>query len=327
MSILFCGGEDIDFMDVAAAVIDTTSGICRTAYVRHGVRSSSGFTRSNPFSGGAVTSCWLSAQWGHNSASNGGRAFGLVSTQTGTNRGLWIGMDNANPAKVTLSKYDGTTFTVLGTSSSGYYTGNTVLLHKIDMQVINYGATATVNVYVDGASVISYTGDVTVSGITSLNCVGLNALFGNQQGVSEIIVADVDTRGLSLMTMAPTGAGTTDAWTGAYTDVNEATTSDATALNTNTASQDEQFNITDLLAGSFAIQAVRVAARTALAGGSTPVGIQLGFNSGGSVAVGATKTPATTYGLVDQIFATNPVTSAAWVQSDMNALQMNLRSV
>jgi hypothetical protein len=156
---------------------------------------------------------------------------------------------------------------------------------------------------------------------------GDGASFG--QAFSEFILADEDTRGFpGLMTMALTGAGTTDSWTGIFSTINQTVISDTTPNFTNTVTQDQQFNITDLTAGTFVIKAVKIAARMAVSATPTATQVKLGYNSGGSVAfgTGATKTPTTAYTTYDQLDATNPVTAAAWAQSDMNALQLDMRS-
>jgi 2-keto-4-pentenoate hydratase len=108
--------------------------------------------------------------------------------------------------------------------------------------------------------------------------------------------------------------------------VNETTLSDATMISTNTASQDEQFNVTDMPSGNFSIKAVVVAARATSTATATATKVALGFNSGGTVAVGTSQTTSTAWTRLTQVFAQNPVTSANWLLSEMNALQVNLRS-
>lgn len=325
MNILWCGGEDIDFLDSGSIFLQTNSSQYRSSYARHAITGNGGYRKGPAFAAGSVTSCWISARCGLNSGAVAGRWFGLVDSATAAS-GIWIGADSSADSKLVLSKFDGTTMTTLATSATAQYVSNIHTLRKIDVQLINFGATATVNVYVDGGLALTYSGNVAVTGVTAVDCVGLAGGFGNGSGVSEIIVADADTRSLSLMTMAPTGAGSTTDWSGAYTDANEATNSDASNVSTNATAQDEQFDITDLAAGTYQVIAVKAAARAAIAGGSTPTGLKLGFKSGGSTAVGSTLTPGSSYGLAEELFATNPVTSAAWAQSDMNALQLTLRS-
>lgn len=328
MSILWCGGEDIDFLDSGAVGLSTSSSYCRSTYARCSISASGAFRYSAAFAGGTVTSCWMSCYFGLNYAGTAGRFIGLVSSATGSSvKGLWIGTSSNDPARITINKYDGSTMTVLATSSQGYYAGNTATVCKIDVQLISYGASATVNVYVNGGLSVTFSGDVTVSGVSNVDAVAIGGIYSNYNGVSEIIVADVDTRSLSLMTMAPASDGTTNQWTAAASDINETTNSDATVANTNTTNDVEQYNITDLPTGTFAVVAVKAAARAAMSAGSTPTGLKLGVNSGGTQGLGSTKTPAVSFGLAEEIFSTNPATSAAWAQSEMNALQIELKAV
>jgi hypothetical protein len=136
----------------------------------------------------------------------------------------WIGI-SSNTSKQALQKYDGSKLTTLATAGTSLFPSNNALYtFKLDMQVISYGSTATVNVYVNGALHINYSGNVTVSGLSKLDAFGVGNFTtrGNPLlKVSEIITADEDTRSMSLVTLAPNAAGSTDNWTGAYTDVSE----------------------------------------------------------------------------------------------------------
>jgi hypothetical protein len=122
-----------------------------------------------------------------------------------------------------------------------------------------------------------------------------------------------------------TGAGATDDWTGVYSTINQTTLSDANPNYVDINTKDQQFNITDLPSGAFIIKAVKIAARAAKAAG-TPTQIALGYNSGGSVAVGSDIALATAYATYESLDSINPVTAAAFVQSEMNALQVDVRS-
>ena len=134
-----------------------------------------------------------------------------------------------------------------------------------------------------------------------------------------------------LVTGALTGAGTTDQWTGIFSDINQAAYSDATPNHDNLAGNNQQYNLTDLPtapAGGWAIPAVKIEARSKKSPGSTLAHLKLGYNSGGSVAFGTGANKALTssdetYEQIDQI---NPVTSTVFTESEINALQSNMQS-
>lgn len=324
MAILWCGGEDIDFPNGSALLSNTTA--CRPGYARTGV-SASGPAWSLPFVGGGITSGWVSNYSSYNSSGvTSLLAFGLVSSASGNGSGIWLGNGSA-AGSVALFKYDGTTTTQLASNGVAYWTVNTVVVNKFDMQIINYGASSTVNVYVNGALAFNFVGSTAITGVSSLDCVGIRwGTAGNTRGMSEFIVADEDTRSMSVVTMAPSAAGTTDNWAGLFSAVNPIVINDANSVTTNTVALDEQFNLIDLPTGVFSIPMVKVTARASTSTGATATKIALGVNSGGTVAVGSNITLTTSFADQEQFFANNPVTSAAWTQAQMNPLQVNMRS-
>jgi len=143
---------------------------------------------------------------------------------------------------------------------------------------------------------------------------------------SEVIVSDSDTRAFSLFTLAPTGAGATSAWTGTYASVNPVPNNDSNSVYTNTASVTEQFTLTSLPTGVFSIQAVKVTARAELTAGSTPTNLSVGVYSHTTLAAGTSVAQTTAWQENESLLAVNPVTSAAWTQAEISALQVALTS-
>ena len=328
MSVLWCGGEDINFPTLGVFADITTAGTFRSGWARCSLSpASAGATaKSNPFAGGAVTSAWLSCQYAqtNSNVSLKGTAFGL----SGGEKGLGIGTSDASGTRLSLFKYDGATRTQLAAETGNSLTAN--VLVRIDMQVISYGATATVNVYVNNASVLTFTGDVTVSGMTNFDSVFLYANGSNGHRTSEIIVSDSDTRAIQgLQVLALTGAGTTNGWTNnTYTNINGIVFSDANPTSVNTTGTDQQYNVTDPTPSVYTVLACQITARMAKSAAPTPTQVILGYNSGGTVAfgTGATKAVTTAYATYEQIDHLNPITAAAFLQSEMAGIQLDLQS-
>jgi hypothetical protein len=325
MTILWFGGEDIDF-PAGNAVANNGSGF-RSSYARTALNCSSGVNtvsaRSLAFSGGALTSFWLHAQLTLATGAQPYRAAGLAQTANGTASGLYVGNDSSTASKVALWKLDGSTWTELASESGASLSSAP---QAVDMQVTNFGATATVNVYVAGTLKITYSGSTAITGVSNLDCVSLPGNSGVFVA-SEIIVADADTRAMSLVTMAPNAAGDANNWTtGTYASINPTTINDANVIAVNTTGQDFQANCIDLPSGSFSVNAVKVAARAEVTAGSTPTSVKLGVKTGGTVNVDAGHTLTAAFTTYERLMTTNPVTSAAWLSSDMNALQMDLQS-
>jgi hypothetical protein len=324
MTILWAGGEDIDFPNGSPPVVQT--GIYyRPTYARCGLDCSAqpSSSRSLSFVGGAVTSAWLHFQLGVLAGTNGRMLAGLGLNSAG-NGGLFVGTANANTAKCALFTWDGTTITQIATEAGTSYTGSGV--QSVDMQVTNFGASSIVNVYVNNVLVIAYAGSTTISGIASLDCVSLFTSGGNYW-ISECIVGTVDTRSMSLLTMAPNAAGDVNNWTtGTYANINPVTINDASVIAVNTTAQDFQANLIDLPAGTFSVNAVKAIARAEITAGSVPTSLKIGVKTGGTVNVDAGRALNAGFLPYERLMGINPVTAAGWLASDMNALQMDLQS-
>jgi len=325
MAILWCGGEDIDFPNGSAVSITTTGTYFRSAYSRCAICANSEGTtsKSKPFSGGAVTSAWLSSQIYHVSPGYDvtcGIGLGLSTL----NSGLFFGATKGGYA--TIYKRNDVTETLLATSSSLVFGADTTV-KKVDFHVSGYGATATVNVYIAGVLAVTYTGDVTVTGMTNFDSVYISRQ--HNLGIfqcSEIAVSSTDTRNMiGLKTLAPTADGTTTDWTGDYSAVDEITISDADVDYSDTNAQDQEFAISDLPAGTFTIPACKIAVRTTKSEDASIGNIALGWLSG-TVAVGSNQALTTAWATYEELDTVNPVTSNPWLQSEMNDLQINLRS-
>jgi hypothetical protein len=347
MSILFCGGEDIDFpiTTTGTTVGLNTSGtdFYRTSYARCGISPNppfltSGGIRSNPFAGGARTSGWLTGVVGVSGLF--GTDFGLFGLGlSGTSKGLYIGVGaNTGYQSIALLKFDGATWTLLQDSTVSWgnlgYTRATVGGIRFDMQVANYGTSATVTIWANIGTgtfqVLTYTGDVTVSGMAGFDSVVMwNVGTGIGFCLSEIIASDGDTRGMpGLVTLALTGQGTTDDWTaGTYSDINGKAYSDANPAYTNTIGQDEQFAVNGLPAGTWHVAAVKTTLRAAAGSGATATKVNPGWSDGTTTAFGGSATAAaSSYGTLEHYDGANPVTGTSWQQADFTGLQMNLRS-
>lgn len=334
MNILWAGAEDIDFPTIGQLTVDTTAGHFRSGWARCGLNmpnSTASPGKSAPFTGGALTSAWLSFEFhlnvNMNTAGQLMCGFGL----SGTNKWLGIGTDTTSNIKVALSKYDGTTRTQL--QAEGGTSLAAAVMNRFDMQVTNYGATATVNVYLNGSLIISFSGDTTVSGMTNFDSVFImfqSSANANAAVYSEIFVADSDTRAvLGLQTLALTGAGTTNAWTNnTFTNINAISFTDNTPASSNTAAQDQQYTVTTPTPSAYSVIAVSISARLARPATATPTQVKLGYGNGagGSFGTGAAKTPGVGYSLFEQIDAINPTTGIAWTQSDLASLQLDLES-
>ena len=175
----------------------------------------------------------------------------------------------------------------------------------LDIQVVSFWASATVNVYWNGVNVISFSGDVnTATGLSNFDSIFLAysaAVGARQWEVSEVVVADEDLRAFpGLVTLALTGNGTTPRMDQRLQQQHKPHDYfGSTPYYTDTAAQANQFNITDLPAGSFVVKAVMVAARIAKSAGSTATQVKLGYNNGGATGFGELVNEIPDHGLCD----------------------------
>lgn len=334
MAILWAGGEDTSFPNGGSTQQITTSGTFRAGYARYSIfpAATNVLCRSVPFAGGAVTSAWISVQAfvaNPGSVNRPKMIFGVGLS--GTSKCLMLGGDATVTQKMSLFTYDGTTTTEIASEPGASWQFD--ILQKIDIQIISFGASATVHVYNAGALVFSFTGDVTLSGFTHFDsmffyidpAISTTNHFGT---LSEFIVASEDTRSLNVCTLSPSGAGDTDDWTGVYSTINGLAINDSSPNFVNLTAKDQQFIATDLPAGAWVIKALKQEARLAVSTGP-PVAteVQLGYKSGGTIAFGGSPLALiNSYTTYEQLDAVNPVTSATWTQADVNAVQFDLRS-
>lgn len=326
MTILWCGAEDIDF-PVNTPTQDWSD---RTGYSRTTINlyyGPSGYARSTLFPGGGVTTVWLSFRQINNPQSAVQLIAGLGDSDYHP-RGIWLSSSAASDSCAALYKYNGTTWTELVAETGTALTGG---WHKWDIFIDDYdpgGASRTVTAYRDGVLILTYTGDLSMTGVTHFDCVHLGYTPNASVRVTEFIVADEDTRSFSLVTLYPNAAGDANAWTGAYTDIDEVATSDADLAYSNTGDQDMQMKVSGLPTGVFSVKAVMASARAYRDAGSTPDGLALGIRNGvgGSLDYGSKQTLTTAWTTYNRLMTVNPLTTGAWTPAEVEAVQLNLRA-
>ncbi|HUL53386.1 MAG TPA: hypothetical protein VLT83_08260 [Opitutaceae bacterium] len=203
------------------------------------------------------------------------------------------------------------------------------VLHKLDV-FVDYGASGRAQVYSDGTLLIDYGGDLTTDGASTLSGFVLGSACGNSGASyssywSEIIAAaGQDTRALSLVTLPPSAAGATFAWTGAYTDLNEVTTNDATLCTSANPNETALVTVNSAgITGNPAVLAVCVSAR-AQRGGSGPQNGQLVVRTGGNDYPGASQPLPAALARIANVWESNPATAGPWAPGDLTAAGFNI---
>ena len=333
MSLLWWAcGEEVEFPVKGALVSSSATGTYhRSTYTRAGLLMDTQPYLSVRADGSplaaAVTSLWFSCQFIFNSSAGSRPYVGVASSST-ADGGIFVG-NGTDEHKLALWKITSAQTATKLTSETGTNFSLTTL-HRIDMQITTFNNAATnIKIYLEGNSTpaIDWTGDTTGLGFTTLNCFRTLGDNGSWTAVSEIILADEDTRHfIGVASLAPSAAGDTNTWdSGAYTDIDEIVLDDTDMLKSGTAAQEFNCNLTDLPAGDFDVAGVKVTAR-AVKGASGPTKLGLGVRTGATdnTVDNALTTALASY---DRLMTQNPVTSAAWTIAQVNALQACLKSV
>ena len=332
-TILWVGGEDIDYLGIGGTVGTNTNSSCyNSGYARGAIRppgDTVAYFAATPVLSN-MTDFWL-----HFYHINGSTA--SCSAQTANNWVEWIRInDSSGTSRLFLQPLDnaavttrmklykrdaGGTATLLATSTAYMGTAGHYDIH------VNYAVSGQFELYYNGDLILSYSGDLTTNSLTAVNQVYFASLHDqfsvNYSHYSEVILSTTDTRSWRMATIQPSANGNTMSWTGAVGDVNEVSLSDATAIVSGTADQLAQFTVPSLPTGSFGVEAVIQSVR-ASRGSTGPQNLQFSVRTGGSDYTSSSQSLTTSYANYSKIWSTNPGTSAAWTTSDIGAAGFNL---
>lgn len=328
MTYLFLGAEDTDFItpvyDWTWQTFNYRSGFARSC-IQVYANSSQSWVEC-PFNNGATSSSlWTTMRYymdQYQYAANRP----LVAFFNGSTRRITINMDATGYLRVYTLNDTGTATELVNSLPTQFLA--TSVLTKVDIQV-NYSATGWVRMYLNSTLIYEFVGNTIAAGSTVTNFTKFG--FSNPNNgsgsmyYSEIIVAERDTRTLSLYTLIPNGNGSGNQWQGSYTDIDETRANETDVVSTTAVDQSAFFDIQDIPAGNYAVQAIKVTAQ-ATRGITGPANIQLGVRSAGNVSLSPNKPLDTGWTKISETFETNPNTGVAWTLSEINALQIAARS-
>lgn len=339
-TILFAGGEDIDFTCSLASTcqVDTTSVTFRAAWAREAYDANAGSGDPQPryfqtpaFS--ANSTIWIHARYCHTSA-------GSCSVSTTSDAQAVIVIDSAGNPTLMLrgtgtdgvlkisSRTPGGVFTDLATCSAGFPGG---ALMQFDLY-IDYGTSGEVALYANSVKLCDFTGDVTNGdGATTLDQIRFAdpaSLIASGGGWSEVIIATTDTRAMGLYTLAPNGSGNATQWTGTNpctSILNAITIDDANYVYTAGSGQVEECTVTNSIPpGSYSVQALVMSGRL-LVGASGPQHFDFVTRTGGTDYPSADFAPTTSFSnFGNYVQAVNPATSNPWAVSDFTTSGFNI---
>lgn len=230
----------------------------------------------------------------------------------------------------TFQKFKSASWSTIGSTTAAVAVINNSAA-AFDFQIVRHITTGTFNVFKDGVSIFSFSGDTDTDSVpASVKFTGTTTNT-RELNISQVIVADESTVGWKLQTLYPDGNGANTSWTGDYTAVDEAVYASGDFIETNTLNNIETYTAANINAAysSYNVKAVVVAARASNDSGSAINDLQM------VVRTSATNYTSSNVGLtkdgqeysVQAVWNTNPNTASAWTQSEVNALEVGVKAV
>lgn len=318
----FVGGEDHDFSKLGNTSTDTaTTAARRSAYSRCSLLVGPTPGLGEGYTGKLstdVSSFWITARAYFKTYSSN-RELLSIRDSTGVKRLLLLTSGGAGSFSLYKGAASGSQ-TLLQNSSNSLPIATLI---KIDINVVNYGASGTVSMYVDGTLIISYTGNIQTDSATVLSSFTL-ANSGDNSYWSEVIVSDNDTRNMSVVTLAPAANGNSFSWTGSYASVNEVSLDDGTLITSATVGDLAQMTVgSSGINATMSIKAVAVTARAAR-GSTGPQNVKMNVRTGAADYFSPTVALNTVLDRAQGVFVNNPSTSGQWAYSDLTAAGFNV---
>lgn len=304
---------------------ETTSGRYDSNLSRGAMLVTNGSTEIYLPFGTSLSSAWIHMRIYQESLTSG--TYITLRNAAGTETEYRISTDASG--FWTVARYKTASFTDLATTSSAAITANT--LQDIDIFYTRHVSTGVFQVYVNGVSVMNFSGDTdTESAVAMIRFEGLTTNT-REMNISQVIVADENTIGWKLATLSPDGNGAQTAWTNDYTAVDEFSYNSADFIETNSTSQTETYTCSNINAtySTYNVKAVAVAMRASNDSGSAVNDLQAVVRVSGTdyTSSNLSFTKDGTEQSKQNVWNTNPATSAAWTQSEVNALEVGVKSV
>lgn len=274
----------------------------------------------------AQTAFWTHFTLYHENAPGAAADYILWETASGTEAPYKIEF-NAD-GTWTFKRFKTGAFVTIGSTASAVISN---ALATFDIQIVKNATTGIFNVFKDGSNIFSFSGNTdTDNNPARLHLKGLTGST-NEANFSQVAVADESTLGWKVVTLFPDGNGANTAWTNDYTTIDEAVYDDSDFIETNGLNQIET-NTASNINGAFStynVRSVTVAARASNDSGSAVNDFQHAVRVAGinyfSPNAGLTK-DGNQYSR-QYVWNTNPNTLGNWTQTDVNAMEIGVKSV
>ena len=330
MAIYAVGGEADCYEPVSGQtfVFDTTGGRFDANACRGGQKILQGTSEIELFfPGGNQTEIWVHMNLYIEALAN---ADGYLVFQQADGDDVYRLNLNAD-GSIEFDFWSGAAWVNLATSAAAAVAATT--LFDLDFHILDDGTTGTIDIYVDGVSVLTFGPGDTRGDNTGVGRILFSGTTGgtNEFVVSQVIVASESTIGWKLATNHATGNGANTAWDGDYTDIDEADLDTGNFIQTDVVDEVETFTNENINAAysTYSVKAVVVAARANNDVASSIGDIQAALRLSGvnyfSTDLSLPQDSADHS--VQAIFETNPDTTDPWTQSEVNGAEFGVKSV
>lgn len=329
MTIYYAGTSLADLSGYAACVVDTSSSNASTAVCREGIKFTGTASLYIDLPSG-VSDCWFSARMKTIGTTGGALTFiEFYDTTVSNTQALFrfTKSGNFNAANAcTFEYWNGSAWTSVGS----FTTGTSITNITARMNIADSGGTA--QAWYGGANIGSLTGDTKFTASTTINRIkmtGGGAAASNDWTISEMVVADTDTRDFRVAALAPTGNGTNTAWTNDYLNVDETGLDDTDYISGASNGDIETYTAGDIDSSlSTADVAAVVVATRSRRGGTGPQNLQgVVRTNSTNYASSSISNLSTAFGPAQAIWMTNPDTGSAWTYAQVNGLEIGVKAV
>lgn len=188
---------------------------------------------------------------------------------------------------------------------------------------------------VNGTTDIDYTGITQPSAATQFNVVyvGSTASYNPLAGCDDVVFDDATWVGnTKILALTATAAGGSTGWTPSagnnWDCINEIPMATADYVATNTASALDLYSMTSLASSATSIKCIQVSVNHEIEGAPTPTKTQIVVRHNSTDAASSSLTPGAAgspiYGT--KLLEVNPVSGSSWTRSDVNSLQIGIKS-
>lgn len=330
MSVIFAGGELESFNLVGVnQQVNATAGKFDSDFARmaieHGGSGASNWIGAN-FTGG--TEFWLHLVVNMDVGPGSTYDYSIIRLVDSVSGETVFQIDGTD-GNFRGEYWNGSSFTTMPST----FTFSTNVNKTIDIHCKIHDTLGRFAIYLDNSLWDEFTGDTNLFASAQVDGIELcgptfSLDFTKSANFSEVIVADEPTIGWRLATLIPNAAGTTSAWTGAYTDVDEIAVDDGDFLSSDTANQVHTMGASNLsvAAAAMEIQALLLNAR-ARKGVSGPTQLQLAVRTGAADFFSSSFALDPGFISIQNMWALNPDTVVAWTPSEIDGVEIGVKSI